>query len=91
MGPALRERLSGADYVVSYCVKDFRGYEMAKALAQVGVENSVIMRPYGIKGWISMGLPVTGAKALTEAESTQQLARCLLDTTACVNRVKGTT
>ena len=50
VGPALRERLSGADYVVSYCVKDFRGYEMAKALAQIGVENSVIMRPYGIKG-----------------------------------------
>ena len=41
--PALREQLQGADYVVSYCVKDFRGYEMAKALAQVGVENAVII------------------------------------------------
>ena len=38
-----------------------------------------------------MGLPVTGAKALTEVQGNQQLASCLLDTTACVNRVKETT
>jgi rhodanese-related sulfurtransferase len=86
VSPSLRERLSGADYVVSYCVKDFRGYEMAKALAQVGVENSVIMRPYGIKGWVSMGLPVTGDKALTETQGAQRLERCLADMGACVNK-----
>jgi rhodanese-related sulfurtransferase len=91
VGPSLRDRLDGADYVVSYCVKDFRGYEMAKALAQIGVENSVIMRPYGIKGWVSMGLPVTGHKGLSETQSAEQLARCLADTGACVSASKGTT
>jgi rhodanese-related sulfurtransferase len=82
--PALREQLAGADYVVSYCVKDFRGYEMAKALAQVGVENSVIMRPYGIKGWIAMGLPVTGNKALGEAESQRKFDGCIENVANCL-------
>jgi rhodanese-related sulfurtransferase len=91
VSPSLRERLGGADYVVSYCIKDFRGYEMAKALAQIGVENSVIMRPYGIKGWVAMGLPVTGDKALSETQGAEQLERCLADTGACVSAAKGTT
>lgn len=82
--PALREQLIGADYVVSYCVKDFRGYEMAKALAQVGVGNSVIMRPYGIKGWIAMGLPVTGNKAMGEAESQRKFDGCLENVANCL-------
>jgi hypothetical protein len=63
--PDLKARLKGADWVVSYCVKDFRGFEMAKYLAEQGVPHSVILRPYGIKGWIAEGLPVTGAKALS--------------------------
>jgi len=84
VSPALREQLSGADYVVSYCVKDFRGYEMAKALAQIGVKNSVIMRPYGIKGWIAMGLPVAGDKALSESQGREVLDDCLADTAACL-------
>jgi rhodanese-related sulfurtransferase len=82
--PTLRERFSDADYVVSYCVKDFRGYEMAKALADLGVLNSVIMRPYGIKGWIALGLPVTGTKALTESKAREAWEACLRDPAACL-------
>lgn len=69
--------LGDADYVVSYCVKDFRGFEMAKLLKRSGVRNSVIMNPYGIKGWVASGLPVAGAEALTEATARQRLAQCL--------------
>ena len=76
-GPHLAERFKGADYVVSYCVKDFRGFEMAKALADAGVANSVIMRPYGIKGWTALGLPVTGTRAMAEASALDDLQQCL--------------
>lgn len=76
-GPHLLDQLKSADYVVSYCVKDFRGFEMAKALADVGVDNSVIMRPYGIKGWVAMGLPITGARALSEDAAREDLEKCL--------------
>lgn len=89
--PHLRSQLSDADYVVSYCVKDFRGYEMAKALAQVGVKNSVIMRPYGIKGWINMGLPVTGEKAKSEPESRREFDECLSDVGACLTDARAST
>lgn len=84
VGPHLRPRLSGADYVVSYCVKDFRGFEMAKALAEAGVENSVIMRPYGIKGWIARGLPVAGAKGSTESQADEALAKCVASVDECL-------
>ncbi|HKE96879.1 MAG TPA: rhodanese-like domain-containing protein, partial [Povalibacter sp.] len=86
VGQQLREQLDGADYVVSYCVKDFRGFEMAKALANVGVRHSVIMRPYGIKGWATLGLPVTGARALSEEHAQQALAGCLSNVSACLAR-----
>lgn len=52
---------SNTDLVISYCIKDFRGYEVALALSKVGVENIGIMKPYGLKGWIDLGLPVANA------------------------------
>lgn len=83
VSPRLKQQLQGADYVVSYCVKDFRGFEMAKALAELGVENSVIMRPYGIKGWIAEGLPVVGTQGATQAAAETTLARCLTSPSKC--------
>lgn len=71
------ERLRGMDYVVSYCVKDFRGFEMAKKLRGRGVDSSVILKPYGIAGWIGNGLPVAGTGALNEEQAGIELARCL--------------
>ena len=90
VSPQLQEHLAGADYVVSYCVKDFRGFEMAKALAEVGVKNSVIMRPYGIKGWIAQGLPVVGTQGLSKANAEAELTRCLTAAESCKTQ-KGTT
>ncbi|HHL45983.1 MAG TPA: hypothetical protein ENJ24_05420 [Gammaproteobacteria bacterium] len=47
-----------ADHVISYCIKDFRGYEVARALAERGVKNVSTMKPHGLSGWKSLGLPV---------------------------------
>ncbi len=77
LGPKAVSRVQHADYVVSYCVKDFRGFEMAKALREAGVANAVILNPYGIKGWIAAGLPTTGTKALGEAEARARFADCV--------------
>lgn len=81
-GP-LRASLAGADHVISYCVKDFRGFEMAKALADAGVANSAIMKPYGIKGWISAGLPIASEKELSDAEASGALLRCAREPHTC--------
>lgn len=77
LDPAFVESVKSADYVVSYCVKDFRGFEMAKALRLAGVENSVILKPYGIKGWVAAGLPTAGDRTLDEATALARLERCL--------------
>lgn len=54
------KQFKNADLVISYCIKDFRGYEVALALNKVGVRNTGIMKPYGLKGWKDLALPVTG-------------------------------
>lgn len=85
-GPQWVDRFKGADYVVSYCVKDFRGFEMAKALADAGVANSVIMRPYGIKGWGKLGLPITGRQGVSEQAAREDMQRCLAAGGECLTQ-----
>lgn len=82
--PASVQGLAGADFVVSYCVKDFRGFEMARTLQELGIENSVILKPYGISGWMASGLPVAGSRALREATATHELAACARDPDSCL-------
>ena len=53
-------------YVVPYCLKDFRGFEMAKSLRQQGLKNVVLMEPAGFNGWRKQGLPVVTANKSTE-------------------------
>lgn len=55
------KQFEGADLVISYCIKDFRGYEVALALSKVGVKHIGIMKPYGLKGWKDLGLPVANS------------------------------
>lgn len=55
------KQLNDADLVIAYCIKDFRGYEVAKALKEVGVKNIGIMNPFGLKGWIDSGLPIANS------------------------------
>jgi rhodanese-related sulfurtransferase len=60
--------LRGTDLVIAYCVKDFRGFEMAKKLKQLGIQNVALLKPYGFKGWLNSGLPVSkGAEPSTDA------------------------
>lgn len=75
--------VKGADYVVAYCIKDFRGFEMARSLRDAGVSNAVILNPYGIKGWIADGLPTVGAQAMTDAAAKQRLAECVASPQTC--------
>lgn len=83
---AVVEELQSADYVVSYCVKDFRGFEMAKALRDAGVRRSIILNPYGIKGWVASGLPTAGARAMSESEAEQALTACIVSPEQCLAR-----
>lgn len=75
--------VKGADYVVAYCIKDFRGFEMARSLRDAGVSNAVILNPYGIKGWITDGLPTVGAQAMTETDAKKRLAECVVSPQTC--------
>jgi rhodanese-related sulfurtransferase len=77
------EKLKGADYVVAYCIKDFRGFEMARSLRDAGVSNAVILNPYGITGWIADGLPTAGAQAMTDAAAKRRLAECIASPQTC--------
>jgi rhodanese-related sulfurtransferase len=65
-------QFADADLVIAYCIKDFRGYEVALALSKVGVKNTGIMNPFGLKGWMDTGLPVTDAKT-SDAVALEQL------------------
>lgn len=76
-------KLRDADYVVSYCIKDFRGFEMARSLRDAGIGNAVILNPYGIKGWISEGMPTVGAKAMTPIEGRLRLTECVTAPETC--------
>lgn len=88
LGADAIDRVKHADYVVSYCVKDFRGFEMAKALRQAGVGNAVILRPYGMKGWLSQGLPMVGTQALGGSEAAAQMSRCIDSSDQCLKAAK---
>lgn len=47
------------DYVVPYCMKDFRGFEVARALRdKKKLSNVVMMNPSGLVGWKASGLPL---------------------------------
>lgn len=76
-------KLKNTDYVVSYCIKDFRGFEMARSLRDAGVKNAVILDPFGIRGWVAEGLPTAGEKALDESAARERMAVCMADPDAC--------
>ncbi len=76
-------KLRGVDYVVSYCIKDFRGFEMARSLRDAGIRNAVILNPYGIKGWIEEGLPTVGEKALVAEAGRRRMDVCVASPDRC--------
>ena len=72
------------DLVVPYCVKDFRGYEVARAMQKLGLEQVAIMNPFGIRGWRDLGLPLAGEVAAQGAEALVALERCAADVPTCL-------
>jgi rhodanese-related sulfurtransferase len=76
LDPDIKDRFEGADLVIPYCIKDFRGFEMARSLAELGVDNVGIMQPYGIAGWRHAGLPIASRDGLTESEALDKLTQC---------------
>ena len=53
-------KMADADVVIPYCLKDFRGFEGAKALHNQGVKNVGLFKGYGIKSWDKAKLPEAG-------------------------------
>ncbi len=73
-----------ADLVVPYCVKDFRGFEVAKSMKQLGIKHVATLSPYGIKGWLQAGLPVVRAERSTEQQAMQALMQCAMEPSVCL-------
>ncbi|AEG02514.1 rhodanese-like domain-containing protein [Methylomonas methanica] len=80
---AVASRFNDADLVVTYCLKDFRGYELGRALQVRGLHNVKLMKDHGINGWKKNGLPVAGQRGLTEAKALARLHVCAQDKNQC--------
>jgi rhodanese-related sulfurtransferase len=74
-----------ADLIIAYCMKDFRGYEVAKALRRAGFPQSAIMREYGLAGWKKQGLP-TVIRDAQEIEARRKLEDCARNPQACAKK-----
>ena len=81
--------LSNADRVVPYCVKDFRGYEVAKALKRRGSGQVATLSPNGLKGWVDAGLPVVRPDGLSTDEAMATLMRCAMEPARCLSDGNG--
>ena len=78
------KRFLDADLVVPYCVKDFRGFEVAKSMKQLGVKHVATLSPNGLKGWLKAGLPVVKAGASSEQQAAQALMQCAMEPSICL-------
>ncbi len=59
--------------LVAYCIKDFRGYEVARALRRAGFNVRVMDDP-GLQGWKKAKLPTAGdMPQQNDAQATQAL------------------
>ena len=80
---AVVSRFSDADLVVTYCLKDFRGYELGRALKTRGLQNVRLMKNHGINGWKKNALPVAGRNGLTEQDALERLHVCAQEKNQC--------
>jgi rhodanese-related sulfurtransferase len=73
------DEIKDADFVIPYCLKDFRGFEGARALADRGLTNVVLVEGFGIKSWKRSDLPVAGERpGLSETEAMLALRKLLM-------------
>jgi rhodanese-related sulfurtransferase len=75
--------LGNPDLVIAYCLKDFRGFEVARALQDAGVKNSSILAELGINGWKKKGLPTVVANHRSEQVAAESLQACAEDPSQC--------
>lgn len=47
--------LRNADIVVPYCIKDFRGYEVARELQRLGISQVKLIDGFGLTAWKKNG------------------------------------
>lgn len=87
IGGKLPPELKGADVVIPYCVKDFRGFEVAKRLKKLGVRKVGLMNPWGISGWKANGLPVAGTRGLQQKDALERLKTCIEQPARCIKDV----
>jgi rhodanese-related sulfurtransferase len=55
------QELPAEGVIVPYCLKDFRGFEGARRLTELGFEDVRLMQKLGINGWKAAGFPTVGA------------------------------
>jgi len=76
------------DLVVPYCVKDFRGFEVAKAIKSLGVPQVATLSPNGLRGWLAAELPVVQNND-KEAEVAVALNTCATEASRCLGGSNG--
>ena len=79
----VKEFLS-ADLVVPYCVKDFRGFEVAKAMKQLGVKRVATLSPNGLKGWVQAQLPLVKKGKTSNEQAEEKLFQCATEPMICL-------
>jgi phage shock protein E len=67
------DALAQYEFIVPYCLKDFRAFEVARALMARGLTQVVLMEPAGLQGWRALGLPL--ATQPLESGAVQTLLR----------------
>ncbi|MGZ8944049.1 MAG: rhodanese-like domain-containing protein [Methylococcaceae bacterium] len=82
----IASRFKDADLVVTYCLKDFRGYELGRALQARGLQNVRLMKDHGINGWKKNALPIAGRLGLPEKEALARLQVCAQDKNQCLQK-----
>ncbi len=75
--------LADADLVIAYCIKDFRGFEVGKALAEHGVWPVGTMSPHGLAGWRAQHLPTASDSGPDDATAFAALLACARGEAAC--------
>ena len=76
--------LGSPDLVIAYCIKDFRGYEVAKALDRAGVANVHVLAEVGIQGWKKLGLPTEKGPPRLGAIPNPTIAVCAAAIDSCL-------
>lgn len=79
-------KLKSAKMVVAYCMKDFRGFEAAKAFAFRGLTNVYLLDPSGLAGWKALGLPTRKSSVMGQEKSKQGLLSCHQNLKKCLQK-----